>query len=70
MVDHAVVEVFAAQVRVAGRRFHFKDAVLDAEDGDIEGAAAQVEDEDVALAADLLVESVGDGRCRRFVDDA
>merc|ERR1719463_915315 len=69
VVDHAVVEVLAAQVRVAGRGLHFKNALLDGEEGHVEGAAAQVEDEDVSFIA-LLVQTVRDGRGRRLVDDA
>merc|ERR1712072_211188 len=48
-----------------------KDAVLDGEDGDVEGAAAQVEDEDVALlrVALLLVQSIGNGSRGGLVDD-
>ncbi|KAG8141542.1 putative NAD-specific glutamate dehydrogenase protein, partial [Naja naja] len=45
MVDHAVVEVFTPQVGVPCRRFHFKDAVFNGQDGDVECAAAQIKDE-------------------------
>ena len=69
MVDHAVVKVLAAQMRVAGRGLDFKDAVFDCENGDIEGTAAEVKDEHVTLHADLLVEAVRDGGCGGFVDD-
>ena len=41
----------------------FKDAVGDGEDGHVEGAAAQIEDEDVAFLVGL-VETVRDGRRR------
>mmetsp|Transcript_15665 Transcript_15665/g.48498 ORF Transcript_15665/g.48498 Transcript_15665/m.48498 type:complete len:217 (-) Transcript_15665:146-796(-) len=56
-------------MRVAGGRLDLEDALLDREERDVERAAAEVEDEDVALVA-LLVEAVGDGRRRGLIDDA
>ena len=41
-VDHAVVEVVAAEVRVAAGREHLEDVLPDLEDRDVEGAAAEV----------------------------
>ena len=69
VVDHAVVEVLPAQVRVAGGGLDLEDALLDGEQDDVEGAAAEVEDEHVLLVS-LLVEAVGDGGRRGLVDDA
>merc|ERR1719240_1658308 len=68
VVDHAVVEVLAAEVRVARRGLHFKNALLDREEGHVKRTTAQVEDEDVALVA-LLVQTVRDGRGGRLVDN-
>ena len=63
-----LVEVVAAEVRVAVRGLHLKDAVADVEDRDIERAAAEVVYGDLLVL--LLVEAVRE-RCRRgLVHDA
>ena len=67
-VDHALVEVVAAEVRVAVGRLHLDDAVADFEDRDVERAAAEVEDGDRLVL--LLVEAVRQRRGGRLVDDA
>ena len=46
----------------------FEDSVVDGQEGDIEGAAAQIEDQDVLLSF-LLVHAVSDGGSGRLVDD-
>ena len=67
-VDDAHVEVFAAEEGVAIGRLDLEDAVADLEDGDVEGAAAEVIDGDLLLA--LLVEAVGQRGGGGLVDDA
>ena len=62
------VDVVAAEVRVAVGRQHLEHAVLDAQDRDVERAAAEVVDGDEAGVP--LVEAVGQRRRRRLVDDA
>jgi hypothetical protein len=67
VVDDRLVEVVAAEVRVAVGREHLEDAVADIEDRDVEGAAAEVEDRDLLA---LLVEAVGERGRGGLVDDA
>jgi hypothetical protein len=67
-IDDALVDVVAAQVRVAVGSLHFDDAFTDFQNGNVEGAAAEVVDRDDFVF--LLVETVGESRRRGFVDDA
>src|SRR4030095_394425 len=62
------VEIISAQVRVARGRFDLKDAVADFQNGNVEGAAAKVEDQDRFVR--LLLQAVGQRGGRRLVDDA
>ena len=67
-VDDLLVEVIAAEVRIAVRGLYFKRALRELEDRDIERAAAEVEYEDRLIL--VLVEAVGKCCSRRLVDDA
>ncbi len=71
--DHAHVEIFSAQERVAvgGHDFKLVFAVDfgDVDDGDVERAATQVINSDLAIAF-LLVHAEGQCSSSRFVDDA
>ena len=68
IVDQAHVEVLAAEEGVAVGRLHLEHAVADLENGNVERAAAKVVDRD--RAGLLLVETVGERRRGRLVDDA
>src|SRR3569833_456087 len=68
VVDQAQVEVLAAQEGVAVGGLHLEHAVADLQDRDVEGAAAEVIDGD--LAAFVLFQAVGQGGRGRLVDDA
>ena len=63
-----LVDVVAAEVRVAVGRDDLDDLLADLEDRDVEGAAAEVVDGDEVVLA--LVEAVGERRRGRLVDDA
>ena len=67
-VDDGLVEVVAAEVVVARGGLDLEDALAQLEHRDVEGAAAQVEDEDRLVV--LLVEPVGERGRGRLVDDA
>ena len=66
-VDDALVEVVAAEVRVAVGRLDLEHALAQLEDRDVERAAAQVVDGDLLVV--LLVEAVGERRRGGLVDD-
>ena len=73
VVDEALVEVFAAEERVAVRGEHFKLLVAvnvgEVDDRDVERAAAKVVHGDLAVAAAALVHAEGERGSGRFVDD-
>ena len=69
VVDETVVEVLTTQVSVTGGGLDLEDALLDGQKRDIESSSSEIEDEDVTLADDLLVETVGDGGSGGLVDD-
>ena len=68
LVDHLPVEVDAAEESVAAGRDHFVDAAVQLQDGSVEGAAAQVIDEDALLERSAMGE--GDGGGGRLIEDA
>src|SRR6266542_423650 len=67
-VDDPLVDVVAAEVRVAVCREHLDDVLADLEDRDVERAAAEVVDGDLLVL--LLVEPVGERRRGGLVHDA
>ena len=69
IIEEPLIEVVAAEMRIAVRRFHFEDAFAEFENGNIERAAAEVEYGNFPVFV-FLVEAVGKSRRRRLVDDA
>ena len=67
VLHDALVEVIAAQTVVAGGSQHLDHAVIDLQDGHIEGAAAQIVDHD--LLGLLLIHTVGQRGGGGLVDD-
>ena len=68
MADDPVVEVLTTQVGVTSGCLGLKDTLLDREKRHIEGSSTEIEDEDVALALHLLVETVCDSGDGKVVD--
>lgn len=69
VVDQHVVEVVAAQVRIAVGRLHLEHAIAQFQNRDIERTAAQVVHGNLHIAV-LLVQTVGQSGGGRLVDDA
>jgi NAD-specific glutamate dehydrogenase len=70
VIHQAVVKIFTTQMGVTSRALDFEDTFFNCEEGDIEGTATEIENEDVALAGGLLVKTVCDGGGSGFVDDS
>ena len=66
--DEQVVDVVAAEMRVAVGGDDFEDSVMQFQNGDVESAAAEIVDGDNAVL--LFVEAVGERCGGRFVDQA
>ena len=67
-VGDRVVDVVAAEKRIARRREHLEDVAVQIEERGVEGASAEVVDRDPLLAP--LAEAVRERRRRRLVQDA
>ncbi len=60
VLHDALIEVFAAEVSVSISGHHLEDTVIDGQQGNVEGAAAEIKHQDVLLTA-LYVQTVSDG---------
>ena len=74
MVDDPLVEVFATEEGIAiGREnfeLHLAVDIGNLDDRHVEGAAAQVIDRDFAVLAAAFIQTEGECRSRRLIDDA
>ena len=68
IVDETLVEIVAAEAVIAGRGEDLLHTVAHFDDGNVEGAAAEVVDHDLLTL--LLIDAVGQGGRRRLIDDA
>jgi len=68
-VDEDVVEVFTTEMGVTIGGLDLEDAVLDGQERHVKSATTEIEDENVALALSLLVETVGNGGGGGLVND-
>lgn len=69
VVDQTVVEVLTTQVSVTSGRLDLEDTLLDGQERNIEGTTTEIEDQDVSLALNLLIKTVGNGGSGGLVDD-
>ena len=66
-VHDFIIEIVAAEVGIPVGGLYFEYAVAQFEDGNIESTTAEVEYEDLAVAA--FIQAISEGCSRRFVDD-
>lgn len=57
MIDHSIVKVFTSQVCVSGCCLYFKNAFFNGKNGDVESAAAKIENQNISFTTDLLVQT-------------
>lgn len=69
VVDQTVVEILTTQVSVTSGGLDLEDTLLNGQERNIKSTTAEIEDQDVALALDLLVKTVGNGSSGGLVDD-
>ena len=69
VVDEDVVEILTTEMGVAIGSLDLEDTVLNGEEGDIEGATTEIEDEHVLLTLTLFVEAVSNSGGGGLVDD-
>ena len=66
--NQRLIHVVAAEVGVAAGRKHLKDAVVQLQNRDVEGAASQIVDGDFRFRLEFI-EAISERGCGRLVDD-
>jgi hypothetical protein len=69
VVDKVVVKVFTTEVGVTGSSLDLEDALLNSQEGHIEGSSTQIKNQYIPLAQDFLVQSICNGGGSRLIDD-
>ena len=69
VLNEAVIEILTAKVGITGSSQDLEDTVVDGEKRDVECATSEVIDDDPGFGLGLLVQAVGNGSGRGFVDD-
>jgi len=70
VVHKAVIEVLTSKVSVTSGGLHLEDAIVDGQEGHIEGTTSKIEDKHIGLASGFLVQTVGNYGCGRLVNNA
>mmetsp|Transcript_20688 Transcript_20688/g.29092 ORF Transcript_20688/g.29092 Transcript_20688/m.29092 type:complete len:169 (-) Transcript_20688:176-682(-) len=66
----SLIEVLSTQMGVAGGRLDLEYTFVDGEKGNVEGPSPEIENEYICLLVLLSAQSVGNGCCGGFIDDA
>src|SRR2546421_4297729 len=71
MIEQVCIEVLSTQMGISSGRLHGENTTLNVQKRHVERTSAEVVDQDIALFVGLArAETVCNGSCGRFVDDA
>ena len=70
VVDETIIKIFSAKMGITSGGLDFENTLLNSEERDVESSSTEIEDEDVAFAGNLLVETIGDSGRSGFIDDS
>ncbi|KXN85447.1 NAD-specific glutamate dehydrogenase [Leucoagaricus sp. SymC.cos] len=68
VVHEPVVKIFTAKMGVTSSGLNLENTLFNGQKRDIESSSTKIKDEDIALASDLLVETVGDSSSSGLID--
>ena len=69
VVDKAVVEIFTTKMGITSSGLDLENTLLDGQERNIESSSSEIENQNIAFADDLLVETVGNSGSSGLVDD-